>query len=1231
MVAGGLALLFPFRSLEEKIGRAAPRPDALQIAYLESWLTVRPDRGQLRYLLAQQLLVADDLARARAHLARLAASPDPGLRNRALLLELDVAIRELQALPPGHPDRPSRMLALRERFRALLALDLPVDVGMELARRADALGAAGIALDWYERLLERAPALPAVVWETAAERTLQRAEHSLAARLYMQARAAATSVAERRRLFLAGLRALQAVSRLDEALDLADRNLGALATDTETLEFLTRLALAANRPAIAQRYAAMLLRISLLPEAIERMRHAGRAIPVDWLELRDRIAARAMAAQAVVAPDAARAPHLPFDAALYRLSFDVFVANGNLRDALAVARAAVRQVPHDLAWRRRLAQTADWAGEPELALEQWHAIARRTGDDDAWAQVRRRAAQLRDTARWLEALQVARSRRPGDTAAVLELADAYEELGRPEEALALLRPALDASERSAARRLRLERLAAIAERSGDIATQRAALQALMREFEPQPDVALRLAGVEYAAGDYAAAFAALEAARSRAEADAARHREYWRAYAELARASGRRDEALRAYRLLLDLGTDSEDALVGAAGLLEEDDPREAARLYDLAWQRLGRPDLATQALYLLLRAGDPAAVRRWLTGLTSGQLEVLERDARFLIQRASFALDQGDARAAAGDARRALVLQPSDAAIEALLVWALIAARDAPALRALLRESARRAADELLLWGPFAAGWLTLQEPRQALRYLRKQAAASGDYLWMLSYADALDQLGQGDLAWNVRRHAWLERDAMAAAARTPQQRLELERRLVPLAVTLAGGDAARARLVALLAADPQAGAGPTREVALAYWISRERSDLAKAWLLGQYAQSLARPAWAELSVALGDNDAERIETLLDTAADWLPIYDRIEAAHRVGRTAQAQTFAFDTLNALPASDEVHRRFVDRVAGDRADTASSFAGAGVRGFKQSPIDATTVAAEGQVRLSQRLLLGAAFAETWQRSTNAAQLVDPPRHDTAALVEFAYDLGPSAAARFSVQQRDALARQWGWLARGEWSADRRLTITASAGQGQPATDTAYLRVGGERDLLGVTATSRFSQREFASVGLEVNRFAAQGDGGIGDGRVLRIEAGHYFRTEYPDFSVRLAFADLDYSPSPGIAPAMLPLLPPPARPGATNALLLPVSTVQFSVALVAGETARDRYTRGWRPFGVLSATQDRESGSSYAWALGAAGSIFGADELSLLVAAGSGLGVQITPFRQIAVRYRWLF
>lgn len=1231
LVAVALALLFPFRGLETQIGRDGPRPDALQIAYLEAWLTVRPQRAQLRYVLAHKLVHDGQYERAQEHLGQLAAGDDPRLRSRAELLAIDIGLRQLAPLAPDDPQREARATELRARLAALLARsDLPAEVGLLLAQRAAALGAGAVVNDWYARLLRQAPPLPAAHWEDGARLLLAAGEHRLAARLFLQASLAAPAAGERRRLFLQALRTLQAASLFDEALALADAHFETYAADTEVLEFLTRLALAADRPEAAQRYAIALLRISLLPAALERWRTVGLAPPPEWLALHARIAPRLRPVQ--VELDHERTARLPFDHELYALSFQVFVANGNLRDALVVARAAVRQVPRDLRWRRKLAQVADWAGQPQLALEQWQAIARAGGRAADWAEVRSRARALGAHEARLEALRAALAHAPGDPGALQELLAIYEALGQPERAIELLRAELAAPLPAAAatRRALLESLAAIAEGSGDLEAQRAALAALLREYGAPPEIARRLAWFEYGLGDKEAAYAALAAARPRAQKDVSAHAAFWSDYAQLARATGRGDEALRAWRLLLDAGVADTATLTALAAAIADDDPREAARLYDLAWQRdRAADDLALRALALWLRAGDRDAARAWLARATPQQIARLQKDAQFLVQRALLHLADGAARAAAADLRRAHALRPRDAGIEATLVWTLIAARDAPALRAHLAAAPPPQASAPPLRGALGAGWLALHEPRRALAYLRAQADG-GEPLWQLAYADALEQLGHGDAAWGLRRQAWLGHAALPAPA-SEDERLARQRRLAPLAAMMAEGEVARAHLHALLAADPQPRKSPTREAAAAYWITRGDADLAEAWLVAGYAQALARPAWADLSSALAHGDRERLARLLETMADWLPRHDRIEAAVRLGQAAQAQSLAFAALAAAPDNDDTHRRLVELATDERAGAAPPRAGLGWRSLRHSPVAETEWSAEGSAAIAPRLRLGVAVARIERDSVDPQQLADPPRHDRSERLDFGFDCGTACNVGLSLHWRESLARSHGWRLDGRWQPHRRLTAEVGVGQGQSATDNALLRVGAERDLARVGLYARLAQREFAALSYEAARLHAQGGGAIGRARALRLEVGHDLRLDYPDLSLRLGASDLRYEAEPGVAQPLLALLPAAARATASNVQLLPEPTRQIGLMLAAGASARDRYTRAWRPYALLGVHVSDPGETGFTWTVGARGRLLGADQLLLEAAGGDAPGTRAESFRSLALRYRWLF
>jgi polysaccharide biosynthesis protein PelB len=1242
LVAGALAFVFPYRSLEDEIARTVSKSDALadplQIAYLRAWLRVRPELSGLRLTLATQLAHANDLAGARAELEALRASTDPRLTERTLLLELDLAAIELSQLAPtdarAHALRAGLHGRLAEVAQQRLTQARVDDLDLRLAQRAAELHAREAARLLWQRVLASSQRLPASQWEDAARSMLGLGEPQVAAELYFAARSAAGTRREERRLFLAALNALQGSGQAAPALEAAERELGTLAADTETLEFLTRLALAADRPDLAQRYARMLLKLALLPGAVQRLQAAGKPVPAGWLAL---LAAMGPQLQRVQATDDAqlqRTPRLPYDERLYTLAYEVFVANANLRDAMAVAQAAVRQVPQDQRWRRRLAQVADWSGDGALALEQWHAMAQATNDPAAWAEVQRRAPQVFDTARWLQALEFAQQRKPADFALVRQLVGAYEQQGMPERAIALLQqlPArLDPIER----RQRLELLAEVAERSGRDDVRKDALQRLVAEFGPRTTYALGLAQLAYARGDLEAAFQALAAAAPRTgdpvEPDDLQ-RDFWQSYAELALATGRPAEAEMALRLLLASPNAGQDDFVTLIALLEPTQPLEAAALAETAFTRFGITYLALQSLALRAEYGKPEDVRAYIARLTPEQRAVLAREPAFALQLASFHLREGDHAAAVRAARQALALDAQRAEARAVLVWALLAQRDAPALRAELLAQASAPTLSPELAAPFGAAWLALHEPRRALAYLRPTAATRQDPLWLAAAADAYEQLGQAELAWQLRRLAWLAPVTAPAAAPTERAARELalqaERRRLSLAPAFTNGDAAHARAQRLLRQDPTVRDGDGRDAVLGYTITRSLSELAEAWLQRQYRNTLERPGWGQLSVALANDDRAQIATLLDTMPDWLPLYDRVDAAARVQRRAQAQSLAFDGLAGRPDNDPLHERLVNNTVAPLQSAQG--ADGTIAGFRQRPLEERGLALAGTIALGQQHWLRAQASRIDRSSTDTTQLLDPPTERSAAL-----SVGNGDAARLQwqlgVQQRDVLESTTGLLAQAQWRAMPRLDIGATAGLAQPTTDNLLLRAAGQRDYVDMTAELRPSLREFIVLGGTTSRLEAQGGGRVGNMHGVRVELGHRLRLEYPDLSVRLTYSTLRYSAHSGVATPLLALVPEPERPFATNATLLPGSTELWALRASCGDSVATSYTRRWRLFCDLALTHDAGSGAGSEWLLGARGSVFGTDQLVLSAGGGTSLGATRIPYTEILINYRSFF
>ncbi len=261
-----LLLVFPGQILHRRLEHTETS-DSLTVAYLLAWLKAKPEDNHLRLQLARHLLATGQADRAWDTLQPLLAAPplDDRDRYRAELLHLDLLERRLWREKPGSLAFMHLQGDYMTVLRALAANPQFEDRLVWFAGRAEAMGDASLARALYFRLLTSGEPRR-LDWYLQIAR-LARAEGNtaMAGRVLMTALDLTERPEHRQQLLMQALRDLQAANRLEEALRMAELHLGPSAHDPAVLEFLARLALAANRPDLAQGYVARLLNQRVSP------------------------------------------------------------------------------------------------------------------------------------------------------------------------------------------------------------------------------------------------------------------------------------------------------------------------------------------------------------------------------------------------------------------------------------------------------------------------------------------------------------------------------------------------------------------------------------------------------------------------------------------------------------------------------------------------------------------------------------------------------------------------------------------------------------------------------------------------------------------------------------------------------------------------------------------------------------------------------------------------------
>lgn len=1256
-IIAAMVFLYPRDTLVEQVAKSEAH-DELTKTYLANLLKSEPDNPALLIRRANEEIEAGREAQGEALLVRLVNSGETDVRIEAANALVHLRERQLYAQPPGSADRSERLKALHQALAAVAELPLENARRAALARKAFEHGAEDLALRSYHRLADDAQGEDTVGWLEEGARTAQSlGRYEVASRLFFEARRRGALPERRVANFLAGVKALQAGDRPAEALAAAEAELGDLADNTEALLFVVRVARAADRNDRAEVYIRKLLRFVLgdptggvrlvanqpgdgtlppvrseslelsrrLPECagpsdagIRRSSSPGRRVATADFRADDagtcwhRLPGVRSALAAAPFVRVAQGPQLPFNEEIYLEGYEIFLANRKLNDAQKVAEAAVRQIPHDSAWRKRLAQVTEWNGKPAMALEHWRRLAVEQDLEEAWQAVLRLAPGLLDEESVVMALL--REHRLGrlNDRRLVRLVEAFEALGEPQRGIDFLREAY----RDKPRRLVLSQKVWLEERSMQIDEAIGTLRQIERTYGLDGHEVRRLASHLLARTKPAEAYTLLQRYQDR---DFASDREFQHLLAELGWLLQDHRTARNTYQALHSAGGLEDYQLERLVTLLREDSPAAAAELATRQWELHRSPRLLLLALEIHMRDSNPATARALLARLSAEEAAALEKETSFLRLRADVLRESGDLAGAIKDIRKAIGRSPADVSLNAHLLWLLIEARERKPLIAELGRRHPAALDEPGLWDAMAAGYVFLSKPASALPYYAKQASSrKDDYLWLSNYAQVLEDAGQADMGWRLRRHAWLNlRPVDVPAGRRPGAMRVLAR----TALRLAPGDGSAAWLRELLREDRDDEgqiSAEAKELATAWLISNEQYEAARLWLTRQYGKQLSAPRWAEVALALQRNDKAELRRIADGEDEGVEVAARVEAAARLGDHAAVRRLATRGLEANPDDEGLHLKLTESLWLPQNRVAAAY-----RNEALGALSRHGWHADIQWHVAPQLRLSLEISQDRLSSTDLEKLAHPPAHDKRITLggTITHETGETG---FRVFHREAFADFGGAEISHRSRPDRRIEIGASLGYNLDADETAALRAAGVRDVVRLNGQWLISRREYLLVDAFAARYYEQGRDYLGRGSGIGLQLGHHLRSEYPNATVKLIAGSYRFQERNSGGVGIRGLLP-PATP------VLPGDFDQVGFGVDLGTVASEQYSRAFRPYASLDLLHNSRNGWGYGLGLGFVVSPTGNDWLRGRYRSGRTTFSSSEDASLLELEYRYLF
>lgn len=1246
LIGCALWVLFPRKNLEQRL-QSSPGNIDLTESYLRNLLHRDPDNTTLQDLL-QRIEKTKGLHQAAS------ASPSNEADHAAWKV-WEASYTNFQRVSSQNREgSASARLDTLQKQKLIRLQHLGEPQLLYLGQAALALADVALAQRSFDTLLQRLESQAETyhVLEIAAQAALGNGLYEAASQWYQQASAASTSTEQRKKHLLSAVAMLQASNQQEAALVLAEKLLQPYTDDPAVLYQLIAIARAAKQPAVAQRYVKQLLQLSWLrPSADEAHPVAAAGTDVFTPQRQtffwDHQVPPRLPGILSTAASASSSPQLPFDDEVYALGYAVFMENSNLEDAWRVAKAAVQYAPDDMAWRQRLAEASERTQRPNEALAQWHAIAQRSNDASAWQQVLRIAPGLLEDGPLADALNFQLRQHPQDPKLLAELIATYERLGQPQKGIAVLQSLLPQHPALG------EALADLYERVGNDEAALQQWQQLLQQAQYiTPNRAMKAAVLALRMGHGDLGLAWLRSGTSTLPDDPHEATEFLRLQAEVADHQNDVPTAEAAYTALLNTDTATPGDYDSFVQLLRQQNQiLQAAAVARMGWDKLHRPQHFQQAVMLYAQHQDWDSITLMVEGLrTHTPAEALtELRAQAIFYSLIGDYYQGLRQPAKARAIYKAGLQafPDNRDLRQALLWLAIDTGDVIALRQLLQAYETEWKQDSSTHDALAAAYLNLSQPQIAIdQYLQPRLAENRqDFLWMMGYADAMEQNQQAELAWRLRKQLLQEQGAAlssspgSGSARSTQlaqwlqgETGESTRRIARtrLLMNQQPGDTGMAALRELLRMDQQDSSMPplsnaATDLLLGWYLEAGKYQAVRARLWQQYAHSRSRqqPLWAEITLAIADEDRAAAGRLLETAGEALPRYDHITAAMRVGDTRLAQNVAFETQTNRTFDDPLHQQLTDSLLAFSDSLGIQHASLSLNELAEQSTTATW-----HLTMTPRWSLNAQALHTL-RSSRDRSLLQQPSNERG--IDFRLNWkNEDSTLTLRAGQRESQGTYHPLELKWEQRLGSRLRLRGQLGHQLPTEESTSLRMAGMKDQVSLGLSYALTRLDTISLDHVRSRFQLQTGGHAGDGHYTTLQYLHNLRSESPSLQVGMFWTTYRYQEGlvdqlQGRDLDVLRYLP--NSPSIiSSGFLLPRSFQYYGITLSTDQRYAVDYTRAFRPFASLSLTYHNRDGVGYGANLGLAGSVWGQDHLMLSVnfsksspqAAGTTRGLQLS-------------
>lgn len=912
---------------------------------------------------------------------------------------------------------------------------------------------------------------------------------------------------------------------------------------------------------------------------------------------------------------------VPFDDELFSLAYTTYLANANVQSAYFLSEAAINRVPEDIKWRERAAQTALWSGRSGTALKHLAFISDRAKNPEMLKKTIQLAKQLRYEPTLIDTLKIWIAQNPNDQEAWLELAKAQDQLGKPDVALKILNehPQLVNTKDG------LLLKAVVYRNMGNNQESIRLYKAYEKKYGADAALSLEQARVFANLGDLNLAKASLLSSKNIAKKYDA---EYWELFSDLSWQLNHRADALFGYSKIYNLNYFYLERYLILVNLTN---PPRALQLAERGFSKYRRMIFLQYVFDLSTQLRQWGIFNNVVLSLKPKELRQVFKLPNFWINLSRIYADMGYLDMAEQVILKGMNFDSEMEGLKEAYIWLLIREGDRDKLKWAVDYFDRdeNFYDDKTLWLPYAHAVILLDKPEYSLilydNYLRLYPE---DKQIGIFYAQAMDAARFYKSAYNLKLYLWYRYSL--DLQRSNLRDYELWREIGQLTPYFASGDEQYRIYAGLVALDLDS---TDADIMLTWAIFAPHYDVSK--YLKAYYFSGILPNWAELNLAILDNDQLKMQKLLLEDAKKLPRVDRVTAAERTEQYPLAQTLSYEGLTEKPDDYLRYIQFTDLMMKD-----VNYIDLNPEYEKFSSVSGFHTNVFTKFRVTPLWSIGPYYKNWFVHSDNEQLVTNVPDNDTSGGVRI-YRKIHKGVALLDVSIRSALNTFLTARLNTEYRYTSKLTSEFEAGYNQEDLDSVYTRIGGVQDEISAELNYNITMRDLLSAKLRGDNYYSQDRHYLGQGVHLRGVASHKFWFSYPDYTIDVFSEIHGYSRNGSYGGDITKLFPNTlvgedaedptliAEQNKNNyAQIIPNSFSEWGMNFNFGRFLRTDYNHTWRPYLSVSVFYSTLVGLSNNVEAGLTGSVFGRDKLLFYAERGTALTAQNQVDYTIGISYK---